>query len=239
MAEKIVIASGKGGVGKSSVCTALARAMSERNKNVLIVDCDKMRSIDLLLGTGENIVYDWADAILGRCSVEEAIYREKGVSMMACPKDYSAATIGNMKALVQELDKKFDYIFFDSPAGVELGFILACSVCTRGLIVSLPDPISTRSACIAAEEMKKYGVCDVRLIINRMAKFDCFFGKILGVDSVIDSTEVQLIGIVPEDKKIRRAAMGGGIYEKGNASYKAFSNIAARLEGENRKLNGF
>ena len=39
------------------------------------------------------------------------------------------------------------------------------------------------------------------------------------------------IGVVPEDAKIRLGSMGQGIYKKGQVSYKAFQNIAARLEG--------
>ncbi|MBQ6600845.1 MAG: septum site-determining protein MinD, partial [Clostridia bacterium] len=54
----------------------------------------------------------------------------------------------------------------------------------------------------------------------------------LNVDSVIDSTQIQLIGVVPEDAKIRLGAMGGEIYKRGQASYTAFSNIAGRICGK-------
>ena len=40
MAEKIVIASGKGGVGKSSLTAGLARALSGAGKRVLMLDMD-------------------------------------------------------------------------------------------------------------------------------------------------------------------------------------------------------
>ena len=49
MAEKIVIASGKGGVGKSSLTAGLARALSGAGKRVLMLDMDiGLRSLCLL-----------------------------------------------------------------------------------------------------------------------------------------------------------------------------------------------
>ena len=59
MAKKIVIASGKGGVGKTSVTICLGKALADEGKKVLLIDCDTLRSIDILLGADENIVYNW------------------------------------------------------------------------------------------------------------------------------------------------------------------------------------
>ena len=49
--EKILFASGKGGVGKSTAAVCLARALAKRQKRVLLVDCDVgLRALDLLAG---------------------------------------------------------------------------------------------------------------------------------------------------------------------------------------------
>lgn len=232
MAKKIVVASGKGGVGKSSLTVGLAGALAEKGNRVLIIDCDLLCSIDIMLGAGESIVYNWGDVILERCSTQDAIYNAGKVSMMTCPKSYEGVTNEKMKQLVSSLDEKFDYIFLDSPAGIDMGFCFASCTADRGLVVSTPDPVCVRSACTAADEMRKFGVTNVRLIINRVIKSELRRKKILDIDSVIDRTEVQLIGIVPEDGKILHSAMGGSIYKKGQASYKAFNNIASRLEGK-------
>lgn len=236
MAKKIVVASGKGGVGKSSVTVGLAKALAKNGSKVLIIDCDVLCSIDMLLGAGETIVYNWGDVILNRCSAFEAVYKVDDISMMTCPKNYSGVSLTSMKKLVSSLDGSFDYIFLDSPAGLDLGFIAASSVSDRGIVISTPDPICVRSACKAGEEMRKYGISDVRLIINRVVKSELRRKKILDIDSVIDKTEVQLIGIVPEDSKILHCGMGGSIYKKGQASFKAFNNIASRIEGKNINL---
>ena len=236
MAKKIAIASGKGGVGKSSLTVGIGKALAERGKKVLLIDCDCLKSIDLLTGITEFLLYNWGDVIKNRCDSENALYNAGNVTVMTCPDSYDDITSEEMKELVRKYDEDYDYILLDSPAGIDKGLSLACCVADRGLVVSTPDLVCVRSACIAAREMAKLGVADTRLIINRVKKRDVTKGRLLNVDSVIDSTEIQLIGVVPEDGKIRLGSMGQGIYKKGQVSYKPFCNIAARIDGESVPL---
>ncbi len=236
MAKKIVIASGKGGVGKSSLTVGIGKALAARGKKVLLIDCDCLKSIDLLTGITEFLLYNWGDVIKERCESKNAVYETEDVFVMTCPDSYDDITAEQMKKLVSEYEDEYDYIILDSPAGIDRGLSLACSVAQRGLVISTPDLVCVRSACIAAREMEKQGVEDTRLVINRVKKKDVTKGRLLNVDSVIDSTEIQLIGVVPEDAKIRLGSMGKEIYKKGQISFKAFCNIAARLEGESVPL---
>lgn len=237
MAKKIVIASGKGGVGKTSIAVGLAKALAERGRSVIIIDCDTLRSVDLLVNAGETLLYDWGDVILGHCQLDDAICQAGNICMMTCPRTYRNVTVKKIKVLMGMLEKRFDYILLDSPAGVEMGFILSCVAADSGIVVSTPDPVCVRSVGATADEMTNYSVRDVRLIINRVIKKDLKRNRMLNFDSVIDMTEVQLIGVIPEDPKIRFSAMGGKIYAKRNVSYRAFTNIAGRIEGENIPLD--
>ena len=67
MAKKIVVASGKGGVGKTTLTVALAKALAALGNRVLIIDCDRLRSVDLLTGVTKELVYDFGDVIFERC----------------------------------------------------------------------------------------------------------------------------------------------------------------------------
>ena len=74
MAKVFTVTSGKGGVGKSTFCVNIAKALSKNQKKVLLIDGDvALRSLDLLLHLDENLVYDWSDIIEGRCNKESAI----------------------------------------------------------------------------------------------------------------------------------------------------------------------
>lgn len=232
MAEKIVVASGKGGVGKTSLTVGIGKALSAMGKRVLIIDCDILRSVDLLTGVTEKLLYDWGDVIFGRCNPEDALYASEDVSVITCPPDYDGVTDGRMKKLVRNYDSDFDYILIDAPAGIDRGLTVSCAAADRGIVVSTPDLVCVRSACAAGGQMNKLGIEDVRLIINRAMKKDIKKGRLLNVDSVIDSTQIQLIGVVPEDAKIRLSAMGKAIYRKGQASYIPLGNIARRIDGD-------
>lgn len=86
MARKIVIASGKGGAGKSSLAAGLGGALAGMGKHILLIDCDiGLRSLDLILGCAENTVYDWADVLLGRCAPEKAPLSVGGLHLLAAP----------------------------------------------------------------------------------------------------------------------------------------------------------
>lgn len=237
MAEKIVIASGKGGVGKTTLCVSIGKALSAMGKRVLLVDCDCLKSIDVLLGITEHMVYDWSDVIFGRCDSEQALYSAQGVSVLTSPENYEGITEYTVKWLIAKYEKDFDFIFFDAPAGIGTGLHLAAAVADRGLVVSTPDLVCTRSACAAGRALNRMGIDDVRLIINRVQKRDVVKGRLLNMDSVIDSTQVQLIGIVPEDRRLRLGSMGASVYVRGQASFKAVTGIAMRLCGQRAALN--
>ena len=70
-----VITSGKGGVGKSTLAVGLGRALAQRGRRVLLVDCDAgLRCLDQILGVGERVVYDISDVAAGYCEPIRAIY---------------------------------------------------------------------------------------------------------------------------------------------------------------------
>ena len=76
MSQVIVIASGKGGTGKTTVCTCLAVALADKNKKVLVIDTDSgMRGADLVLGLTDVVVYDLSDVVSGACALSYAIYK--------------------------------------------------------------------------------------------------------------------------------------------------------------------
>ena len=232
MAEKILVASGKGGVGKTSVTVGLGKALHKSGRRVLIIDCDMLRSVDLLTGVTENLLYDWGDIALGRCEAAQAVQTSADVDVITCPLSYEGIDGEKMKKLVALFDEQYDYIFLDAPAGLGKGFELALSGADRALVVSTADLVCVRSACIAADFIFARGMKDVRLIINRVMKKDIRKGRLLNVDTVIDSTQVQLIGVIPEDKAIRLGSMGKNIYRAGQDSYVPFTNIASRIRGE-------
>ena len=238
MAEKIIIASGKGGSGKTSLCAGLAMSLRKNGNFVLVVDCDIAQGcIDFMLSTDSNALYSWGDIISGNCEFEDAVCSGGGVDYLTAPKKFKDEfTCEEFKKLIDYLDNKYSYILFDSPAGITGGFSLAASCADKGIVVSTPDEVCVRAAARAVDELYDADVKEVKLVINRFDKESTQNGKFLNIDETIDSVSAQLIGVVPEDKTIAYASSTGFANLEDCPAKAAYERIAIRISGGYIKL---
>ena len=238
MAKKIILASGKGGVGKSSLTAGLAMSLCDLGLNVLVIDFDiGMGCLDLILASDDTGIFNWGDAIDNACEPMTALRSTIGPKLLVAPTSFKENyTVENLKKIIDVYDKEFDYILFDAPAGVNGGFQLAAALADQGIIVSTPDEVCVRVGLFAAEKLFEIGMEDVRLIINRFNKKKTIKGHYLNIDEVINSTLLQLIGVVPEDIKMTYCAVTGMQTLTKSPAKNAFLRIAKRLEGINVHL---
>ena len=228
----IMVASAKGGVGKSTLSVGLGNILSECGKKTLLVDMDiGVRSLDLLLNVAEKTVYNWGDVLLNNCDPAKALIGiSEKLSLLPAPVSLSADfNVDLMKNLIEVYKNNFDYILLDAPAGIETGFMLSLKCAEECIIVSTPDPVSIRAAGNAANLIRQNGVQNLRLVLNRFNKKQ---HKFICVDDIIDSVGARFLGIVPESSDIALTAIGEELpYDsKGNMAY---LRIAKRLMGEN------
>lgn len=233
-----VITSGKGGVGKSTVSVGLGRALAQRGRRVLLVDCDAgLRSLDRMTGCEEGLVFDISDVVSGRCAPAEAIYPcadSDGLFLLPAPSSgENMVRPGVMRRLVPLLKRYYDYVLLDSPAGVGSGFRAASCAADRALIVCSPDPVCVRGAHTVNSLLEKLGLEDKRLVINRF-NGDLFdeTGVYSDLDGVIDGSGVRLFGLAPEDLTMAAAFLKGQAAPERSPGMMAISRMAARLEGE-------
>lgn len=237
MGQVIVIASGKGGTGKTTVSTSLALALAKRNKKVLIIDCDSgMRGVDMMLGISDRLVYDVSDVVSGACKVENALYECNGVKELWCLAAPLSAddevSPGVLKQLVDEIKADYDYVVIDSPAGVGSGFEAAAASADRALIVVNTEPTSIRGCLNIRTKLSELNINDVRLVINRFDRERFLLtGLYDDLDAVIDACTVQLIGIIPEDIRITALSQRGVLASNWAKSAVVFDTLAARIDG--------
>lgn len=238
MARKIILASGKGGVGKSSLTAGIAIELCNMGQNVLVIDFDiGMGCLDLILASDDTGIFNWGDVVKGSCEPMQAIRSTVGPSLLAAPTRFDCDYTGDsVRDMIAEYDDLFDYILMDAPAGVSGGFLLAAACADEGIIVSTADEVCVRVGAFAGEKLSELGVTDIRLIINRFNKKLTSQGHYLNIDEVIDATVLQLIGVVPEDKKISYCSVVGMTTLDSSKAKEAFKRIAMRLEGFNVNL---
>lgn len=234
MGQIIVVTSGKGGVGKSTISANLACGLAFGGRKVLLIDMDTgLRSLDLMLGMENELVFDMTDVLDGICTVEQAMFsvREReGLYLMPASQSLgsSALTPGDIKSLLSTLREQFDFIVIDCPAGIERGFRNAVSAAETAVLVITPDYISLRSAERTFQLLTGEGVQDIRLVINRVGTHPP-----VSTDECIRQLELPVLGFIPEDPKVARCtAAGSAAIDYECPAGDAFERIVRRILGE-------
>ena len=74
-AQVIMLASGKGGTGKSTISASLSVAAAKQGKRILLVALDAgLCSLDLFFHMQDRIVFDLQDVCSGRCAPADAVF---------------------------------------------------------------------------------------------------------------------------------------------------------------------
>lgn len=238
MAKKIVIASGKGGVGKSTVTAMLGLQLAQQAKRVLLLDCDAgLNTLHFLLNAESETPYHWLDAAQGACEINDAINElNPCLSLINAPAEPPAECEDDcIKTLLSEAEDRFDFILLDAPAGLGTGLKRAALPADSALIVATADAVSVQGAGKTQEILQSYGVDETRLIVNRYQTKAAKKGEYFDLDTMIDQTLVQLIGVVPEDPELSAYSVTHRL-SKRSRSAAAFQRIARRLQGENVRL---
>ena len=242
MDNVIVVASGKGGTGKSTVCICLSVALVKQGKKVLLIDSDcGMRGLDIMLDIEQDILFDASDAVCGNCSFGEAIYKSrhnKNLFLMAAPFDAENELSPSVfRQLVNSVKNNFDYVIIDSPAGISSGFVTAAAPADKALIVTNAEPTSVRGGLKVRKKLEALGVKNQRLVINR---FDRRMFRKLGfyedLDAVIDAAQTQLIALVPFSVDISVIMQRGAAGLEQSPALEVFDRLAGRLEGRRLPL---
>ena len=240
MCRVIVITSGKGGVGKTTITANLGTAVAQLGKKVCLIDADfGLRNLDLLLGLEQRVVYTIIDVLAGECKLEKAIVKDKrtpGLHLLPAAQNRTKEAInpGQMKEIIEKLKPDFDFIFIDCPAGIEMGFRNAISAAQEALVVTTPEVAAVRDADRVVGLLESENVGTIHLIVNRLRPEMVKLDEMLSVEDILDLLVMPLIGIVPDDKRIITSSNKGEpiVLSKENPLPAiALKNVAKRLIG--------
>lgn len=239
-AVAITVTSGKGGVGKSTTVASVGLGLAQLGFKVCLVDTDiGLRKLDLMLGLENRIVYDLVDVIEENCKLRQALVRHKEYPELALlpaaqTRYKEEVSPAQVKLLVNELRKEFDYIIIDSPAGIEGGFRNAIAAADRAMLIVNPEIPSVRDSDRVIGLLESANLDQIDLIVNRVQPGMVKDGDMLSVERVQNHLAINLLGIIPEDRRIIRSSNTGEpvILDDKSVAGQAFSNIARRIAGE-------
>lgn len=245
MGTSIVVTSGKGGTGKTSVTGGIASCLAAMGYRVLCLDLDiGLRNLDMTLGMSDDVLMDFSDVLQQRCDLEHAAAEHpviKNLFLLTAPVNSTAShfDFGELGALIQQIKESFDYCLIDCPAGIDTGFQLATSAADRAIVVSTTEPASLRDAQLAVNQLRSKQI-PIHLVVNKLSR------KLLrrlrtNIDDAMDMAGLPLLGIVPEDDKVPVCCGLGKpviLQEKRGAAL-AYYNLARRLTGQRVPLQRF
>lgn len=238
MAKTILIVSGKGGTGKTSLCTYTSLALGKLNKKVLLIDTDcGFKGLDLTLDLSNKVVFDFLDVFNQSVSAKDAIVKyNENLHLLSAPtcnisKEF---TVSHVAKLINQVYDDYDFIFIDCSAGYSYETEIFVNVCHAALVVTTPDVTSVRGAENMARKLEDLGLDNLYLIINRLRAKLIIKSLAKNIDDVIDETSLPLLGIIPEDEKVICATnLGCSIFDlKKPYAAIAYENIANRLVGK-------
>ena len=70
---QVIAVTGRGGAGKTTLSANISYALSNMDKKVLLMDCDcGMRTVDLIFGLQDKVVYNFYDVAADACTISDA-----------------------------------------------------------------------------------------------------------------------------------------------------------------------
>jgi len=247
MAKTWLIASGKGGVGKSTLASCLGIALAKENRRVCIVDADiGLRDQDALLGLENRIVYDLVDVARKECLLSQALISPEELPSLSLLPASQFARVKELEPkafrnILSQLKAIFDFILIDCPAGIERGLRgLMSEQIDETILVCTPDDVCIRNAERTLSLMEKKELPRPQLIVNRLNADLIRLGEMYSAQTVAATLDVSLLGEVPEDEFIYRASLKhiSPMAVKCEAR-EAFLRIARRLAGYDVELPGY
>ena len=208
MGKVIVVASGKGGTGKTMFAANLGATLARQGSKTVLVDLDTgLRNLDLYLGLENNIVYDVNDVLLGVCRIKQALVRDRsfpGLFFMAASPQKPAGDITplHVKVLCDKLRRKFDYIIIDAPAGIDDGLAVAAGGADMGVIVVNPEYASLRNADMVQHALEAQGVQNIAYIVNRIDLKLIESGRAPCFEEITKNIRDKIVGVISEDENI-------------------------------------
>ena len=258
-ARVLAIASGKGGVGKSSVTVNLAAALAAAGKTVGVLDADIWGfSIPRMLGMPDRLEaaavpgHDKPMIIPNERVIGNGLLKVVSTGMLVEDEGTALMWRGLMltKAVEQFLNDvnwgHLDYLLIDMPPGtgdVQMG--LARMLPRTDLLIVTTPAVSAQKVAIRAADMARRSFLRVAGVIENMSEFTCDHGESYalfgtgGGQALADEVGVELLGQIPIEPAVAAGGDNGEplVLTSSSEAARIFTAIAAHIIAETPEIN--
>lgn len=257
MSRRIVVASQKGGVGKTTVCLNLGVALAERGRSVVVADLDPQGGIGLALARGETEWPGLVEHLAGQIQVSEALLQTKLPGLRLLPRGrlnpvdapaFEAACTDRdvLEGVLGTAGDGSDLVIIDTPSGLGRITRSALAVADFVLIPFQAEPLALRSASqmlalvdhVRSDQnpnLALLGLCPTMVELAKGASLDVMRELWAGFSGVLDTA-------IPRSDEITTASaeglplshLGGPLRPEA----RRFALLAAEIEGRIAELDG-
>ena len=217
MAQSIAIASGKGGVGKTSIAVNIALVLRQLGARVTLLDAD-FGTANAHILMGENLSPKIDKAMLADGSVQNALTKTShgitllsggsaAIDLLDLQKNDRLQLIRNVEAISDETD----YLIVDTPAGASDATLAFVAAADRVLLVVVGEPTSFMDAyTILKAAHLEHGVRSFSVVMN-MARDGQearrHFDQFLAIALRFLDVDLTYAGHVPMSSALRRSVV--------------------------------
>ncbi len=207
--RRIAIASGKGGVGRTTLVANLGIALASLGKETIIID-GSLTTPDLaLLFKLEKSVYTLNDALAGDAMLADVIYpgpkRVKIVPAAVALEQVRRARPERLPELMRQVPKKTDFVLIDVPSGLKRETVSAMRAGREVLLVATPEMTSISDAMKTRLIAELLGLAPIGVVLNRVRREEFELTR----DEIRTIMNVPVLVEIPEDEKVRQALKRG------------------------------
>ncbi len=203
MTRFIVVASGKGGVGKTTIAANLAVALESLGKCTAVLDADiVMANLEIIMGL-RNPPVALIDVLMGKLGLGEVMFEGPGgVKIIPAGITLDGFNEGSMemlKAALREIPGDIEVLVIDAPAGRDAAMVMDEG--QEVLIVTTPHIASVSDALKMKILAEKMGAKVIGVILNMVEGNS----RELSREDVEETMEVSVISVIRDDDKVKRA----------------------------------
>ena len=216
--QKIIsVTSGKGGVGKTNFSVNLGIALQKKGAKVLIFDADiGLANVNLLMGKNFVPEFNLTHFVNGKKSLPEIITKGPfGINVIAGASglleliDMSEKKKDDIIKTIGSIERDYDYVIFDTGAGISKTVLQFNLAADDIIIITTPEPTSISDAYGMIKAIsKRMQAPRIKLVINRIRSLKegrIVSEKIIDTASSFLNVRTQLLGFIPEDRKLQRS----------------------------------